>query len=528
MNFIQFFLVFAIGVFASFFNIIPLIIGYIRTPPGYVYLATGHYYLDYFEYLQALSQGLHGHWIWENYYDTDIKMKSFLGMWQHLIFGQIGRLLGLSPAISYWISMFVLSIVLSLLIFFFIKKLLENKPFYWQLSAYILTIFAAPFFRIVKKEGWFFPFAYRFWNDRAVLVDRLDGMLYHVTDQIITLVIILLIAGVLDKIASLSKKSLILKTTSIIGLLSFILSFSPSYFVLLAGALSLTLVVFIILKKPGIQIKYLFFLLSVIFPIGLIYKYSLANKLYGGISQIETVWQVHPPLYFVLLTLGPIVVFSLFGIKKYFLKATNLKLVFFNFVFVSYVIFCSPLGLYLGTTNTRFLTPLNYILLGALTVLAFKKTRSLFLASLVILILFIPSNIESVVAKTTNRNLITPISYLPKGIIDGWKFLHKQPDKKVVLTTPALFLGMIAPIYTDKPVYLSRPGQYKYEEKVNITSRFYWKTITDLQAEKFLEDNQIGYITLTSMEDYPLEKVKQYKFLKKIYQNKDIIIFKKI
>jgi len=130
MNFGQLFLIINIGLIVSVLNIFHVIIGYARTLPGQIYMATGHYYLDYFQYLQALSQDWHGHWIFENYYDTDIKVKTFLGMWQFLILGQFGRHLGLSQIATYWLSVIILSLALSILIFFFIKKLLGNKSFF--------------------------------------------------------------------------------------------------------------------------------------------------------------------------------------------------------------------------------------------------------------------------------------------------------------------------------------------------------------------------------------------------------------
>ena len=100
------------------------------------------------------------------------------------------------------------------------------------------------------------------------------------------------------------------------------------------------------------------------------------------------------------------------------------------------------------------------------------------------------------------------------------------PGKKTVLTTPAQFLGMVAAIYSGKPVYLNRPGLYKYDQKVDITAKFYWGLLDERQAKEFLEKNQISFVTLTSVEDYPVDKLADYKFLKKIYQNKDIVIFR--
>lgn len=528
MNFYQLILVINIGLITSIINIFHVIIGYARTLPGQVYMATGHYYLDYFQYLQALSQGWHGHWIYENYYGTDVRLKTFFGMWQYLIIGKIGRLFNLSPIVSYWGSIVFFSIVLSVLIFLVIRKLLIDKPFYWQLAAYILTLFAAPFFRIINQNGHLVVSAFRFWNDKAVLVERFGSIPYHLTDQIIILTVMLLLADCLDRISGLSAKSLVLRISAIIFLFIFLLTFSPAYFVLGISALVLTLIWLFFSKKSFLKIKFLTIILSILLPLGLLIKTFYMDKLYAGVSQTESGWQVHPPFLDVLLTTGPILLFFWLGLKNYFRQLTSIRMIFFNFVFSSYLMFFSPIALYLGTTNTRFLSSLNYILLAVLTVAGIKKLKSLVIISLILLLLFIPGNIEGIKSKINDRNLSSPISYLPQGIVQGYQFLNSQPGKKAVLTTPAEFLGIIAPIYTGKPVYLARPGQLEYYQKADLTARFYLGLMEEKQAEEFLQKNSIEFITLTSIEDYPVDKLFRYKFLKEIYKNNDIIILKKI
>ena len=513
MSFSQLIFVINIGLIASIINFFHVIIGYARTLPGQVYLATGHYYLDYFEYLQAISQGQHGQWLWESDYITNVKIKTIFGMWQYLIFGKIGRLFHLSPIVTYWGTNIILSIILSVLIFFVIKKILINKPFFWQLAAYVLAIFSAPI-----------P-PFRFWNDQATLFNRFGNIPYHISDQIIVLLIILIVTDSLDKIVSLSKKTVIIRSAAIIGLLFFLLSFSPASFLLIVASLVLTLIWFLFSKQSFSKIKFLGVILFMTFPLALFMKIFYINKFFSGVSQAEISWQVHPPLIFVFLTTGPILLFCWLGFKNYFRQLTTIKIIFLSFVFSSYLMFFSPIAFYLKTTNTRFLSPLNYILLAVLTVAGIKKLKSLLIICLMLLVLFIPGNIEGIKSQINDPNLASTISYLPKGIIDGFKYLDTLPGKQTVLTTPAQFLGMIASIYSGKPVYLNRPGLHNYDQKADITAKFYWGSLSEHQAKEFLEKNQIGYVALTSIEDYPLDKISQYGFLKKIYQNQDVVIF---
>lgn len=522
----SFLLILNISLLASALNVFHVIIGYARTLPGQVYLATGHYYLDYFQYLQALSQGWHGHWIFKNYFAANVKVRSILGLWQFLILGQIGRHLRLSPIATYWLSVILLSVVLSVLIFFFIKRLLNNKPFYWQLSAFVLTLFAAPFFNIVNKQ----IVVYHFWNDKSVLIDRFGGVPYHMVDQIIVLLVIVLLANSLDKFNYLSKKILTIRAIVTICLLTFLLSFSPGYFVLLISSVFLTWLWFLVIKKTWSKIAFLGIILAILAPIAFLIRNYIVNQYNLDVVQVESNWQIHPLFLDVVLTTGPILLFVWLGIKDYFRKISTIKLIFFNFVFTSYLLYFSPLAKYLGTTNTRFLTPLNYIFFAVLTVAGIKKIKSLVIVSLIIFVLFIPGNVESLRSRLNDQNLNnSPISYVPKGIIEGFKYLSTKSGQQAVLTTPAQFLGTLAAVYSNKSVYLARPGQQPdYYQKSDQSAKFYWKSFSEIEAKQFLDKNQIGYVALTSIEGYPPEKLKDYKFLKEIYHNKDIVIYEKI
>lgn len=518
MNFWQLLLVINIGLIVSIVNIAHVIIGYIRTLPGQIYTGTGHYYLDYFEYLQAISQGQHGQWLWKNDYTTNIKIETIFGMWQYLIFGKIGKLFNFSPIATYWGINIALSIILCILIFLIIRKILANKPFYWQISAYVLTFLSSPFF-----------ISYRFWNDQAVLVNRFGSVPYHISAQIIVLLIILVTADSIEKIISFSKKTIIIRSIITIGLLLFLLSFSPASFLLIVFSLILTVIWLLFSKQIFLKTRFLGTILFFTFPLGLYMKIFYINKFFNDVSKAESSWQIHPQLIFVILTIGPIFLFSWLGFKNYFRQLTTIKIIFLSFVFSSYLMFFSPIALLLKTTNIRFLSPLNYILLAVLAVSGIKKQKYLLLICFILLLFFIPANIDAIKTQINDPNLNSSISYLPTGVVDGLKYLATLPGKQAVLTTPAQFLGMIVPVYSGKSVYLNRPGLPVYEKKVDTVAKFYWNTLGgENKSKQFLEKNQIGYVILTSIEDYPSEKLKNYKFLKEIYNNQDIVIYEKI
>ena len=67
----QWLTIITISLIVATINIFHVIIGLAKTPDGFTYLATGHYYLDYFEYLQHISAGIAGRWLPMNYFTTD-------------------------------------------------------------------------------------------------------------------------------------------------------------------------------------------------------------------------------------------------------------------------------------------------------------------------------------------------------------------------------------------------------------------------------------------------------------------------
>ena len=92
-------------------SILHVILGFAKTPPGTVYLATGHYYLDYYYYLQFVAQGLRGYWLPHQYSAID-DPSIYFQLEPYVLFGQLFRIFHLSPIIVYWLVVFLMTAVL--------------------------------------------------------------------------------------------------------------------------------------------------------------------------------------------------------------------------------------------------------------------------------------------------------------------------------------------------------------------------------------------------------------------------------
>lgn len=527
----RFFIVLNIAIIASILNVLHVILGYAQTPPGQIYLGTGHYYLDFFEYLHAVSQGMRGNWFFENYFINEPAPNILFGKWQYLMIGKVGNIFHFSTVFTYWLSVVILSIVFSLLIFKIISSLLSNESFNRQLIAYILTLFAAPFFLLSKNTTGIKIIVFEFWNDKSVIFKRFGSLPHYYLSNIIILLTMLLAANTINEISALSKRSLIARVIIIVSIVLFLLTFSPSSFFLIVMSLFLTGVFLFIgyLKNNKKNIRRLLIFFGTIFflilPIGILVKNYLTNDYYAWVSQVERAWQIHPLLTTVLLVTGPILIFALLGISNYFKKLTPIRILLLSFVLISYGVFFSEIAFYLGTTNTRFLTAISYILFGCLTALSLKRIKTLFYITILLLILFLPPNIETFRTMLTDRNIFSPITYLPKGMMDGFNFLDNISDNRVVLTSPSQFLSMVVPTFTGKYVYLFRPGGIDYQQRANSADAFYLGLLDDKSTEDFIKKNNIGFVILTSIEGYSVYSLRKYSFLKEIYKNNDIVIF---
>jgi hypothetical protein len=520
------FTVINIALFVSFLSIFRIIIGYINNPPGFTYLAVGHYYLDYFEYLQQTAQGMMGHWTVLNQFATDDPSLTILGWGQYLIIGKIAKIFHLSVVTGYWLSVFILVFLFLLSIYFIIKKLLPKLSFTYQLVAWFFCLFAAPFInaKLVPYDYWYAPMSF---------FHRFGGVPHHLSTGILTVLILLISADIFNGLKEKVLSKIIWKITTVTGLLVLLLTFAPLQVVNLISAIFLLGFIFFIKNKSANNLIYfLSLIVLVILPTAWLIKTSHDG---GGLFQRAIIWETsqeyHPELSLIFLTIGPILVFAFLGLRRYFKEISNIRWLLLFYVFFSYLYFSSPLARYFGTFNGRFLSPSVYILFGSLGIIGiieignwFGKAKKILAALLIALLSGYFVWLTTIIFLSFGP--IDQTSYLPNSIYNGMQFLGNQSDKKAVLTSPDKYFGMIVPVFADKNVYIARPiFTPDFENKLNIADQFYLGNMTYEAAKKFITNNQIGFIFLTFMEKYPSKNLEKYQFLKIIYDKQGVKIY---
>lgn len=529
---------FSVGVL----TVLHVLVGFAKTPGGMIYLWTGHYYLDYYYYLQFIAQGLRGYWLPRQYSATD-DPSIYFHLEPYIVIGQLGRFFHLNPISAYWISVFLLAVILALSIFLLIREVLKDRPFYLQFSSYLLALFAGPFFKLASTPAGLQINSFDYWASYGNFFKKFEPVPHHLIAHILTLITFLVYVRYIK-----DREKNILKTARYAFLLSLImvveLSFYPFQAMLVFAAIVITSffysLYYLMKRQIRSSLSLLVFTCSVVvlsLLAGVLLK-NIYDKtiLFAKIKEMEVAWRNKVPIEAVLLNLGPTFILSLFGLKEFVKKINAMAVLLVAFVLMSFILFYSPLDRVLNTHNGRFLSPINYILLGSLGGLGIfylslhfghlQKYLFVFLTFLFLLFSF-PPHIQAFLNIVRDKNLDSPISYLPKGIVDGFKFLAKYQEKGDVLMTPSQFLGTVLPAFTDRRSYVSRhPETPNYIEKNIRTSNFYLGAMSNREAHEFLQKNGLNFVVLTSIEGYEVKPLYRYPFLKQIYRNRDLVIFK--
>lgn len=534
-------IVLSISVIVTTLSILHVFVGHAKTPPTAVYMATGHYYLDYYYYLQPIAQGMGGNWIARQYSATD-DASPYPHLEPYILIGQLGRLFHLSAIAAYWLAVFLITFSIVVVTYYVINLLLTNYSFLEKIAALFLTFSATPFY-IIKAIYPLQIVIYEFWFSPSNFFSRLTPVPHHLLASLIVLIAVVISTTTIDQINHLTVHQIIKRAAITAFLTLLVMTFSPFLTIVFFGALFLTTLIFLLLKikeskkrRNGLLFLYLAIILILVVPASLTIKYYYDTLTFTApIKEVEAAYYQFIPFSTLLLNIGPLLLFFPLGLRAYLKDYNAIRLFFLCFVLISYGLFQSNIAKLFNTHNGRFLSPLSYILFGVLAVLgirtvskSFRSYRSVafFSVFMMLFLIFMPVNIMEFERKINDKNIFTPITYLPKDIITGFKFLKNLPDG-AVLTTPSQFLGVIIPTFSNKKVYIARPyATPNYEEKALKANRIYNPRMNHNEARQFLKSEKIKYVILTSIEGYDGKILYDYPFLREIYKNRDIVIFK--
>lgn len=538
----------------AFLKIAHVVILALQTKPGQIFLGTGQYYLDYYYYVQLISQGTWGDLFPTHYHSTD----TVAIIWYrqiYVILGWLASIIKISPFAMYWFAIFAGNFAIVGCYYFIINKIIPQRQKYVKITALVISLFATPFYHILDLLklnlgiylNWYFP---------DTFASRPFSVPHHVITQIILLLLIITSGFLFNSIDNFSRKK-VLKLVSILIFLVWTLSLIYPFYVVLFFPTFLLSAFIVMISKiisslPNKKKWFLRFFSSIVFfllfSLTGAYLIKLAIIPESATESLRSIEGAHHNISFknMLLNIGPLIIFLPFGFIPFLKKMNTFKIILISFVIISYSFFFSNIDQIIGSHNSRFLSQISYIVFGAVAALGINTLSLIFrnakkyvfiLVSTVLFISFIPPSIRVLINTVNDRNINSPISYFPEGIIEGWMLLGQTKNDKVVLTPPSQFLGQIVPIFVKKKVYISRHNEtHDYLNKNLIVGRFYRGEMSTKEAKDFLKQNNIGYVLFTSIEGYIKTPLAQYKFfkgmfanyasiLKEVYRNEDIVIF---
>lgn len=533
-------------------SVFHILIGIYNTPQGMSYMATGHYYLDYFYYLVAIAQGTFGKLIPEQFFSLGQAPK-YPHLWPYTLAGIFGGIFQLSPIAIYWLFIIVLVFCIILTTYICISKALPEFTIFQKAVGLIIVLFAAPFYLPANNSIFMVHFA-DFWSSKNIFFKRFEPIPHHLLSTLVTLILSYFFVDTLTKVHQMKKQTFIKRIAMIAFLGAVLVSIYP--FIALVFSVSIVsygalLLFFKIVQKKIISISaFRFSLLFIVYVLAVcvtgfaIKTYYDQTAFSASFQAFETQSHQSIPPWFYLLCIGPTVIFWPAGLFYLIKKYSPLAGFFIVYALSSSLLFFSSLDISLGTHNARFLSPVNYMGYGILAVAGiyqmsgiFKKLHKqiFYLLATLLIIVSLPPTLSHAFQMAHDRNIFSPITYLPKNTMEGFAYLKNAPDG-AVLTTPAEFIGQLLPAFTGKKVYIARQiATPNYDEKAYRSDAFFRGDMSAKEAEHFLRSEQIRYIVLTSIEKYVQEpfafydflngKYKHYSVINQIYKNPGIVIF---
>lgn len=521
------FLVFIVALLLTLTNSIGFFVGLGNRPPNTVYLGTIHYFEDYFLYVNHFFQGAHGAFLTANRYTSEVTPPSIL-YWTDVWMGKFGGLIGLSPIVSYHVSLLVITMLTMLAMYILLTHLFPKSKTH-ALIGFLFAALSTSFMNHIYVHGKPMWYPFQLWKTPHFALDRLGGV-PHQTLQSLLFFLLTILSFSHD--SSRPRVRLIL-----IGILAFSLtSVNPIQAIIFLGAFLATQGVMYIQKKPVPYLKLLILFLTTAGTF--IYVYFLSTTLPH--SQARA-WdgQQHTltTLPFLLLSLGPISVLFLFGILPSLLSGNALFIFAVILTLGTYSMFLSNIPQALGISNLRIVFPALYPFMGAIAVngvlFIAKKLKKIIpprhtipIVVLLFILISLPTLFWEIDQKIQSQaDTKDQTIYLPTPIYDMFTALQTTGRfDDVVLANPKTHMDVLVPALSGHTTYSGHMLLTIRDGEKQTGARQFFR-LQKPDASLWLKKNTIRFVLFTSYDDNKELFMKTYPFLLPVYTNPDMTIF---
>lgn len=529
MGFMELFAIVAVSVIVALLNSLHVIVQWIQNKPGELFTGIAHSFADYFLYAAQMAQGAAGRWIFSDHLFTNEPLTPTWYYWFNVTLGHIGGIAGLSPFATYNTSLILLVVMLCLVWYFLTKTLYPTNRFL-RLTTWLMILTATSSFSLARS-----PLAKlgvlqvellgQFWFSPAPVFNRLGGVPYQVFQTILFVLLAIVFANMLRS----SFKYNLLRITSLVSLIALLSgSANPVQMVLFVAVASVT-TVYVFTRRNHIKVskhQHIVALGAVAvagaFGAWMTTQEFARQAVFVAARAWEQSQYVPNNLPVLLTSIGPIILFVPFGIRRAFKRGETLRLLFVLWGLLSFLFFLSPIPRLFQISPVRFLHPVPYASLAiigsegliALSILLTRSVRkriSLFTIRAFLIALYlvftVPSISRQLIDRTTpERNpqllLNTIYNHVPASIVEALDWLKKHHQPGVVLSDPAIPIEVLVPVFTGKPSFSGHPIHTLYPDvKEARRQEFFAGKMRD--PARFLSDHRIGYIIAAAHRQLP-------------------------
>ncbi len=564
-----------IAIIFSGFNALQVITQWLKNPPGYLFTGIAHYHGDYFLYVSQMAQGAAGRIFFYSHRFTNEPLPDTWIWWFNGLLGYLGHLAGLSPFATYDVALILLAIAL-IFIWYYLARLFYPKNGFARISFLLFMLTASSFFNIQKYfESRTIDVLGYFWFSPTQAFNRIGGVPHQMWQTILFILLAVTFTKTVDEINKKQhsqtegdKKEVISKSNKIklsdLSLIAYHLSLIILT-LLASSANPIQMVVFLttgafitlslMVVKRSISLKLLL-------PITLTGAFAFpaawaTNQAFNTpLFQFGKIWEASQIPYLTpvdfLFSLGPIILFIPFGLLVIRKRMTTLVAFFLSLTGISFIYFWSPIPRLLTTAPSRYLSPMIYIGLAILasdgisrliywsTHKTAKSQIGTIAATVVTTILlavypfFTLISLYDQIDYRANPNrypvLVSYANHVPKTIVDTLLFLKKEPlnPRPVVVTEqdPDLHIETLIPVLADKITFSGHPVLTLYnDQKEAMVKQFFDAGTTAAEGKTFADNHRVGYV-IAKNDATSTEKMSQYPFLTKIYENSLAVIYK--
>ena len=381
-------------------------------------------------------QGVNGLWLTQDLYTTEKTIAAPV-YWMNILIGHISRITTIPPIFLFHTSVFILVFLMLICSYLFFKRIFQSARL--GFIAFLFFVFSNSTYN--PPAQW--PF--ELWGTPHLMFTRLSPLPHHLIQTILFMAIILLLFDEKQKLRPLLQNGFLIICTALLTLLQ------PIMVGMLTGSYMGTKLLF---EKPKQWGKMLSLSIAFLFSFAILF-FAFQGEPHSQLRLWEKTQQTLTTTPFLLLSIGPILLFAIVGMWMALKKRILFGITGLFLVIGGYILFRFPvIDQIIGITNVRVVFPGTILFLAwfatlGVQTLSRKKPLVEALCILLFLLSVAPTVIWEIQQKISPSGSNTPINYIPTSMMDAYTFLKNQsPYTTVALGNPETYTNYLIPALT--------------------------------------------------------------------------------